>query len=106
MVERKVEVHLLGGQDIPHRGLLGSGAQLVHRALQHLQVHLEADGSDRTVLLCAEQVARASDLQVAQRDLESLAELVQPRHDVEPLVRLFRQRPARVIKEVGISAPS
>ena len=58
------------------------------------------------MLLGTQQVPRAADLQVAQRDLEALAQLVQAGDHVEPLVRLLGQRPARVVEEVGVSAPS
>ena len=80
-------------------------AHLRDRALQHLQVHLETHRRDRAVLLGAEQVAGAADLEVAKGDLETLPELVQPGDDVQPLVRLLGQRAARVVEEVGVRAP-
>ena len=55
------------------RGLLA--LQLVHRLLQHLRVHLEADRRDVAALLVAQQVAGAADLQVAHGDLEAGAQL-------------------------------
>ena len=51
---------------------------LGHRLLQDPAVRVEPDRRDVAVLLGAEQVAGAADLQVAQRDLEPAAERLVP----------------------------
>ena len=58
------------------------------------------------MLLGAKKVAGSADLEVAECDLETLAELVQPGDHVESLVRVLGQRPARVVQEVRICAPA
>src|SRR5205085_9774487 len=65
----------------------------------------EPNSGDRAVLLGTEQVPRAPDLEVPQRDLESLAQLVKAGDDVEAFVCAFGQRAARVVKKVGVSPP-
>src|SRR4029077_1352319 len=53
-----------------------------------------------------EEVAGAADLEVAESDLETLPELVQAGDHIQPLIRRFRERPARVVKEVRIRTPA
>ena len=106
MVEGQVQVHLGRRQDVCDRRFLRPSAQLGDRTLEHLQVHLEADRGDGAVLLGAEQVPRTADLEVAQGDLETLAQLVKPRDHVQALVSLFGQRSARVVEKVGVGAAS
>jgi len=82
VVEWQVQVHLRRRQHVADNGVLRSRPHLRHGALEHLEVHLESDRRDRTMLLGAEQVAGSADLEVAERDLETLPQLVQPRDDV------------------------
>src|SRR4051794_25214985 len=72
----------LGDVDVDaevHRGLdLLLDALPLHLAdglLEHLRVHLEADGGDLAGLLAAEDVARAADLEVLGGDAEAGAEV-------------------------------
>ena len=58
------------------------------------------------MLLGAKEVAGTPDLEIAQRDLETLPQLMQPGDDVQPLVRGLREGTARVIKEVGVRSPA
>src|SRR5205814_6118045 len=104
--QRQIEVHLRGREHVADDSLFRAGAQLRNRALEHLQVHLETHRGDRAVLLSPKEVARAADLEVAERDLESLTELMQPGDDVEALIRLLGQRSPRVVQKVGIRAPA
>ena len=66
-LHRQVDAQLL---------LLGDrlALHLGHRLLEDAGVRVEADRGDVAVLLGAEQVAGAADLQVAHRDLEARAQ--------------------------------
>ena len=54
---------------------------------EHLRVEVEADRRDVPALLRAQQVARAADLEVAQRDLEAGAQLGRLEDGREALLR-------------------
>ena len=102
MVEGQVEVHLGCRQHVLDQVLVTAAADPLHGVPEHLHVHLETDGGDGAVLLGAEQVARAADLEVAERDLEAHPELVQAGHHVQALVRVLGQRPRGVEKQVAV----
>ena len=75
--------------------------QLLHRLLQDADVGVEPDGGDVAVLLGAEHVAGAPQLQVAQGDAEAAAEgLVNSRDRGEPLVRLLGELALRREEQV------
>ena len=67
-------------------------------------VQLKADCCDLSVLLLAEQVAGAANLEVAHRQLESGAEILQVADDVEALVGLLGERPRGRIHHVRVGA--
>ena len=46
-------------------------AELVHRLLEHLAEEVEADRGHVAALLGAEEIARAAQLEIERRDLES-----------------------------------
>ena len=56
------------------------------------------------MLLDAQQVARAADLQVLERQLEPRPEVVQLGDHVQPLVGRLRMGLQRVVEEVGVGA--
>ncbi len=51
--------------------------QLVHGLFQQPNVHVEADGADVAVLLAAQNVARAAQLQIERRNFEAGAEVAE-----------------------------
>ena len=67
-------------------------------------VQLETDCGDLAVLLLAEQVAGAANLEVAHRELEPRAEVLQVADDVESLVGLLGERARGRIHHVGVGA--
>ena len=78
--------------------------ELTDRLGDHLDVEVEADRGDVTRLLGAEQVARAADLEVAHRDLETGTEVGELADRLQPLVRLFGERAIGRIEEVRVRA--
>ena len=84
-VDGQVDRHL----DRLGRALAG---ELADRFGDELAVEIEADGRDVPGLRATEQVAGATDLQVAHRDLEARAELGELTDRLQPLVGLFAQR--------------
>ena len=71
--------------------------RLLHldRLRQHPRVEVEADRGHVAGLLGAEDVARAADLEVGQRDLESGAQLRCLEDRLQPLARLVVSRSRR-----------
>ena len=102
VIERQIEVELRRRQHVLDEIFVAATADPLHGVAEHLNVHLEADGGDRAMLLGTEQVAGAADLQVAERDLEAHAQLVQARHHVQSLVGVLGQRARRVEEQVAI----
>jgi hypothetical protein len=72
------------------------------RLVEHLDVELEADRGDVARLLRAEQLAGATDLEVAHRDRESRAELRVVRERREAGPRLLGQLARVGIEEVRV----
>ena len=75
-----------------------------HGIGEQMVVQLESHRGDLAVLLLAEQVAGAANLEVAHRQLESGAEVLQVADDVESLVGLLGQRPRGRIHHVRVGA--
>ena len=67
-----------------------------------MAVELEAESHDLAVLLLAEQVAGAANLEVAHGELEPGAEVLQVADDVEALVGLLGERPRGRIHHVCV----
>src|SRR4029077_20144505 len=62
----------------------------------------EPDRRDMAVLLSAEDVPGAADLEVVHRDLEPGAELARLEHGVEAHPGLLREARLLVVEEVGV----
>src|SRR5439155_16108128 len=75
-------------------------------ALQHLAIHIEADGLDVTVLLAAEHIARPAKLEVERGDPESGAQLAEFFHCGEALAGDVGERGVRRNEEIGVGALS
>ena len=54
---------------------------------QHLLVKLDADLADMARLFLAEQIARAANIHIVARELETCAELIERLDHLEPLLR-------------------
>src|SRR6266851_5473748 len=80
--------------------------QFGNGALQHLTVHIEADGFDVTVLLAAEHVAGAAQLEVESGDAESGAQFAELFHGGEALAGDVGERGVRRNEKIGVSALS
>ncbi len=66
-----------------------------HRRGQEVRVHLHAHGGDVAVLLLAEDVAGAADLQVAHRDWKPAPSSVKLLDDLQPLLGPLASASAR-----------
>src|SRR3979490_3192808 len=106
MVEREVQVHLGRREHVADSCFFRSRSHLRDRALEHLEVHLESDCGDRTVLLSTEKVARTPDLEVAESDLEPLPQLVESGNYVQVVVGALRERTPRAVQEVRVCPPA
>ena len=95
--DRQVDLHL--GRVLAH--LAG---ELADRFGHHLDVEVEADRGDVTRLLGAEQVARAADLEVAHRDLETRTEIGELADRLQPFVRLLGERAVGRVQQVRVRA--
>jgi hypothetical protein len=86
------------------RDLLGNLAalHLGHRLLEQLAVQLEADRHQMPVLLQSEDVASATDLEVAHRDLEARAQGFEFLQHRQALAGQIRRRAAARHHEIGI----
>ncbi len=94
-----VEVEVDAGRDL----LLGFlAAQFLHRVLEQLAVEIEPDRVDVPVLLAAEQVAGAADLQIECGDPESGAQVAELADGRQALARHFRQDLVGGDEEVGV----
>src|SRR5690606_7594766 len=81
---RSCEQHLCRG-----RLLLGLAAlQLADRVLQQARVRVQADGMNEARLFRTEDVARATQLEVLQRDRVAAAQFGEMLQDAQPLFRL------------------
>src|SRR6185503_6887297 len=83
--------------------------QLSDRLLEDPAVGVEAHGRDVAVLLSAEQVAGAPDLEIAERDPEPRSERLVTRDRRQALVRLLGQLTDGREEEVGertLTAPA
>ena len=67
--------------------MLEDGLLLLDRLGQQARVEVEADRGHVAVLLRAEDVAGAADLEVGQRDLEAGAQLGRVEDRLQPLAR-------------------
>src|SRR5712664_1727462 len=86
---------------------IGSGLfalQLGNCALEHLTVEVEADGFDVAVLLAAEHVACAAQLEVERGDAEASAEFAELFHGGETFTRDVGERRLRRDQKIGVSA--
>ena len=105
--EVEAEVQLDGGRRRRRR----LAAQLGDRLLEQVAVGLEADRAQVAVLLGAEQVAGAADLEVARGDAEAGAEVGELDDRRQPLARLVGERalaaaPAGRRRRAGRSGPT
>ena len=81
----------------------GFALEPLHALLEQLAVKLEADGGDVAALLCAEDVARAANLEVAHGDLESAAELRVLLERADALAGVVEQRGVAWQNQIGKS---
>src|SRR5215467_5813853 len=52
-------------------------AKLAHRFFHHFRIELESDGRNLTGLLLSQKIARATDLKIVERKLESTAQTIE-----------------------------
>ena len=88
-VDRQVDDRL--GARLDRLTVLEIGLLLLDRLGEQLRVEVEADGRQVAVLLPAEDVAGAADLEVGQRDLEPGAQLGRVEDGLQPLAGNLRQ---------------
>ena len=86
----------------PRRPILAQRLALLDRLGEQPRVEVEADGGHVPRLLAAQDVARAADLEVGQRDLEPGTQLRRVEDRLEPLPRLLAHPLAPPVEEVGV----
>ena len=75
--------------------------KFVYRLFQKLTVHFKADAGDVPVLLCAEQISRAANLQITHGDFKARAELSELFHGLKSFFRRLAQNFFRAVNEVS-----
>ena len=92
----------------PHLSRLGwrrfTRFQFRHGFGDHLDVQVEADGRQMARLYVAQNAPRASNLQIAHRQLETRAEVGKLTDCLQAAVRLFAQPLVFGVEQVGIGA--
>ena len=83
--------------------LLFSAGQAAHRLIQKFAVEVVTDCLHMAVLLGAEHIARAANLQIPHGDSYTAAELRELADCAKSLFRLFAEQPAALVEQKGIA---
>ena len=90
----------------PGRPILAQRLALLDGLGEEARVQVEADRRHVARLLAAEDVARAADLEVGERDLEPGTELRRVEDRLEPLPGLLAHPLAAAVEQVGVGPPA